>query len=198
MITNILDNPRVYLAWQYPFIKQKLVPVMNSSDFATAKSVLDIGCGPGTSSCFFSNRTYLGVDLNPSYIEYSIQHRKGRFVIGNAAELESVVNEAFDMVLVNSLLHHLTDEQVDKLVDSLPRLLNPSGNVWILDISTDYSNFLCKLLAEHDRGKYLRKTSEIERLAKRELNVVETGRYPLNFFGITLWDMCYVRCQRRS
>ena len=48
MIRDVLAIPAVYRAWQAPFVRQKLRPIVSRHDLSTVGRVIDIGCGPGT------------------------------------------------------------------------------------------------------------------------------------------------------
>ena len=65
----LLERPLVYQLWQKPFVEQKLTPILRRGDITRARRVLDVGCGPGTNTSQFGNADYIGIDINPSYIE---------------------------------------------------------------------------------------------------------------------------------
>ena len=67
---------------------------------------LDLGCGPGAFSDLFEQGDYVGADLNPRYIDWARQHRKGAFVVADARQLE-LPDQRFDQILIFGLLHHL-------------------------------------------------------------------------------------------
>ena len=52
-IHSILENPLIYKAWQSPFVAKKLEPLVSLDIFKQAKSVLDLGCGPGIKFILF-------------------------------------------------------------------------------------------------------------------------------------------------
>ena len=64
MIKRLWDLSAVYRAWQLPFERQKFAPVGRFLEKADMRSVLDVGCGPGTNAAKFVDTRYVGVDLN--------------------------------------------------------------------------------------------------------------------------------------
>ena len=125
-MTHILDLSWVYLAWQAPFVEQKLVPFRRRHPAAPFRRILDIGCGPGTNTRAFlqTDPNYLGVDLNAGYIA-SAKRRFGDalFMVGDASQLDIPSGEHFDCIFINSMLHHMDDEQVRSLLRSTRKAL---------------------------------------------------------------------------
>jgi len=93
--------------------------------------LLDLGCGTGWTSAFFSRRGYrvVGQDIAPDMIEYARQN-KARY---EAPELEFVVSDyeslafddPFDCAVFYDSLHHAVDERA--ALASVYRALRPGG-----------------------------------------------------------------------
>jgi SAM-dependent methyltransferase len=84
--------------------------------------LLDVGCGPGTNTALFDGWDYHGVDLNPKYIETArSRFPDRRFDVGDATKLG--VDGKFDVVLINSLMHHIDDAGCRSLLSGLAALL---------------------------------------------------------------------------
>src|SRR5262245_6399808 len=115
-VVKLLERPRVYLAWQRPFVASKLGPVWRHNDRASIRRVLDVGCGPGTNSAEFAGLDYLGVDINPAYIAHARRTSGGTFAVADVQSESIPGRGTYDFVLVNSLLHHLDDESVSSLL----------------------------------------------------------------------------------
>jgi SAM-dependent methyltransferase len=101
---TLLEHPLVYLAWQAPFIEEKLRPVFQHNDMSRVRRVLDVGCGPGTNAAHFHSVDYLGLDLNPKYIERAQRKYARSFQVADVTTY--AFDRKFDFVLMNSLLHH--------------------------------------------------------------------------------------------
>ena len=163
---RLLENPRVYRLWQMPFAEAKFAPVRRHGEPAAAKRVLDIGCGPGTNASFFSESDYLGLDINPKYIEQAKRRFGDRFIVADVTRDELPEWEPFDFVLVNSLLHHLDTHDVRKLLAAVARHLDADGHVHILDLVQPKRPGVARLLARLDRGDF-RAPSPIGRRCSR-------------------------------
>jgi SAM-dependent methyltransferase len=99
--------------------------------------------------------------------------------------------QGFDCILVNSLLHHLSDPEAHGLLAHLSSLLAPGGAVHILDLVRPPHASIARFLARHDRGAYPRPLSEWETLFHRHFSPIRFQPYPLGRFGLTLWQMVY-------
>jgi SAM-dependent methyltransferase len=189
-----LDLSWVYLAWQAPFVEQKLVPFRRRHPGLPFRRILDVGCGPGTNTGAFlrTNPNYLGIDLNPGYIA-GAKRRFGDqyFMVGDASKIEIPEGERFDCIFINSMLHHMTDDQVRSLLKSTAGLLAPDGSVYIIDIYAPESNGLVRTLALADRGQYVRTLSKLRDTVQAELVTQYDETYTLHLGGIDLWAMAY-------
>jgi SAM-dependent methyltransferase len=94
--------------------------------------VLDIGCGTGACAAAllsFDRVAYVGIDVERSYIDYARRrHAQGEFLCADATR-EQFSGRLFDVVLMFSILHHLSDDESARLVESIPRVLAPDGVV---------------------------------------------------------------------
>ena len=68
LATSALERTWVYRAWQAPFAGQKFLPVLTHNHMQRVRRVLDVACGPGTNTKFFTSADYLGIDFNERYI----------------------------------------------------------------------------------------------------------------------------------
>lgn len=197
LLDHIMEQPLIYRLWQAPFANRKLAPVLARPDFANAKRVLDVACGPGTNAAFFADADYLGVDVNPRYIETARARYRGRFVAAEAISWSSEATELFDFILVNSFLHHLTDHDVRTLMQSLPARLTPAGKLHIVDIVMPDSPGVARTLARHDRGHYVRPAEELKKLLSESMQIDWFESYQLLAFGIPCWHVVYAVGSRR-
>ena len=93
---------------------------------------LDVGCGPGAFADLFRGGDYVGVDLNPRFIDHARRHRPGTFVVGDARRLE-LPDGRFDQVLVFGLLRHLPDDAVRAVLAECRRVLAPGGRILAIE-----------------------------------------------------------------
>jgi SAM-dependent methyltransferase len=186
-----MEHTLVYRLWQAPFAERKLRPLLTAHRPESFRRVLDVGCGPGTNAAHFAGTDYHGVDINPAYVRHATKRFGARFQVADVTTMRIEPGQGFDCILVNSLLHHLSDAEVHGLLAHLSSLLAPGGAVHILDLVRPPHASIARFLARHDRGAYPRPLSEWETLFHRHFSPIRFQPYPLGRFGLTLWQMVY-------
>jgi SAM-dependent methyltransferase len=174
---RVLEIPWVYRRWQAPFSEAKLEPFLNYADISSVKRVLDVGCGPGTNAPHFANVDYVGVDVNPDYIAEASRKFGGRFLVGDVSDPSVLPDEEFDLVFANSLMHHLSDQVVDGLLQRMAELCTADGTVHVLDLVLPDRASIPRLLAKADRGDYPRPACEWRSHFTRHLDEAHSATY---------------------
>lgn len=193
LATAILEQPIGYRLWQAPFAERKLAPIFRHTDRATIRRVLDVGCGPGTNTHHFMQADYLGLDINPKYIESARRKHQRNFVTADVTRYRVPDSERFDCVLVNSFLHHVDTENVRRILAHLGTLLTPDGYIHILDLVMPPRASLGRLLAHWDRGDFPRPLDDWYRLFADAFEPAVFEPYSLGSAGVTLWNMVYFK-----
>lgn len=188
---RLLEVPIVYRTWQAPFASAKLRPFLARVDMRSVRRVLDVGCGPGTNARLFANHDYVGVDINPEYIATASRTRPGRFLVGDVADPRVLPDERFDCVFANSLMHHLPDPVVTRLLARMAALTAAGGSVHVLDLVVPDAWSPSRALARLDRGKYPRPLHAWRELFTAHLDEQHFQLYPLGLPGLPLWWMVY-------
>jgi ubiquinone/menaquinone biosynthesis C-methylase UbiE len=105
--------------------------LMRSSYFNRGKRVLEVGCGRGSLSCYFSDAGYdcTLLDISKSVIDvaqkiFKAHHLKGTFKIGNANALP-FDDKSFDVVFSIGLLEHFED--IEPTMREQIRVLDEGG-----------------------------------------------------------------------
>ncbi len=191
--SSILANPTAYRIWQSPFVKAKFEPVFRHNQMNQVRRVLDVGCGPGTNAGLFTEIDYLGLDLNPQYVEQAKRRFGNRFEVADVCTYEADENNRFDFVLMNSLLHHVDTENVHRILDQLKRQIAEDGHIHILDLVLPEKTSISRTLAEADRGDYPRPLDTWKEIFTTHYDAVEFEPYELKCAGITLWNMVYFK-----
>ena len=191
VLDRIMSQPVVYRLWQAPFADKKLAPVLSRQDMSRVRRVLDVACGPGTNAGYFSGVDYVGVDINDRYIATARSKHGGQFHAADAIKWAAATNERFDFILVNSFLHHLDDQAVRELMQSLRTRLEPGGKLHILELVRPPSWGIARTLAYLDRGKYARPLDEWRSLLGESLRIEWFHPYDLSAAGVPLWHMVY-------
>jgi SAM-dependent methyltransferase len=195
MVEWLLEQPLVYRSWMAPFAEQKVRPVLANGGGA-ARRVLDVGCGPGTNAAHFAHADYLGIDINPRYIDSARKRHHGTFVVADVTEYEVSADRRFDCILVNSLLHHIPSPEVQRLLAHLATLLTADGAIHIIEVVLPDRLSPARILAKLDRGKFPRPVAEWEMLLTSSFEPVVCAAHPIRAFGVTLWDMIYFKGRR--
>ena len=188
-IADLMNHTWAYRAWQAPFAEAKLRPLFAQNDFSRVRRVLDVGCGPGTNVHHFADVDYTGIDINDGYIADARRRHRRDFRVADVTRLTPGTIEPADMVLVNSLLHHLDDEETHRTLSSLPQLVTADGMVHILDLVLPDELSAARALAKLDRGRYPRRVDDWRSMFSSHFH--EQVFEPYTYAG--LWAMVYFR-----
>lgn len=197
-VSRVFDNTALYRLAQAPFVIDKLAPLLRRPDIGRARRVLDVGCGPGTNAPFFTHAEYLGLDLSPGYVEFARARFRGRFEVADATAFTLAGEAPFDFVLLNSLMHHLDDDQVRRVLDRVAPLVAPGGAVHVLDLVLPRRPGPAWALARLDRGEHPRPRERWLELLGERLEPLEVEPYAVGALGLPLWHMLYVRAGVRA
>jgi SAM-dependent methyltransferase len=192
---SLLEHSSVYRAWHTPFADQKFAPVLAHTPMGRVRRVLDVACGPGTNTKFFTGAKYLGRDFNERYIQ-DARRRYGRdFLVAGVRNFTAAPEDRFDFILVNSFLHHLDDRDTLAILTHLRSLLT-ENHIHMLELELPEKPSIARLLARWDRGKFARPPEEWPSLFEGLFEPVVYEPFPLTGIGVTLWNMVYCKGRR--
>lgn len=197
-LSSVMENPTVYRLWQAPFARAKFAPIVQCNELSRVRRVLDVGCGPGTNSPLFKDVDYLGLDINPDYIRQACSRFGPKFEVGDVCKYEADPENRFDFVLMNSLLHHISDEDSRRILRQLSRQLTEDGHIHILDLVLPEQPSLARTLALGDRGDYPRPLSAWRKIFSEFFMPVEVRPYSVGMAGLTMWNMVYFKGRARQ
>lgn len=146
------------------FIKQKkIIREVFGSQFD--KKVLDIGCGTGEYSGFFKPENYTGIDISSKYISYAKKSKKRNFLAMDATNL-TFSNESFDCVLIIAILHHLSDEDAQRVLKEARRVLKQGGKILIMEDAKiqELESFVVRFIQKFDLGAYIRTPEDYKKI----------------------------------
>ena len=189
---HLLDHPLAYRLWQGPFAAQKLVPLRRRIGRGPYGRVLDVACGPGTNTAAFQGPGYHGIDLNPRYIAGATRKFGPLFEVADATTYRGPAGVQYDLILVNSFLHHLDDAQVRTVLDHLRTLLAPGGTLQIMELVRPPRGLFTRALAALDRGKFARSMEAWTVLIGASVRLTHVEPYALGAPGLDLWAMLYL------
>src|SRR5687768_4094489 len=163
--------------------------------------VLDLGCGPGQDAALFDDRrrfSYLGVDQDPKCVAIAQKLHKLDFKVADVTSL-NCGNHRYDIVLLNSLLHHLSDIEVCGLMQIVREALAEDGECLILDMvhptKKRFSNIIARALIQLDRGPYCPSESALEAQLEPYFRIHLKDRFAIRFAAWLLWDMRFYVCK---
>ena len=187
-IHDLFEQPFVFNAYQSVVDGGKGRQIQKFLRGLPYSSVVDIGCGTGNWSQV-SDAAYLGIDTSASFIagckkRYADDPTK-RFIQADAASLDTT--ERFDLGMLISVLHHLSDDQIERLLSWLQHTVR---YFFVLDLYPIDRNPLSKWLYQMDRGSFIRQPHvQVELLTSRDrFRLVKQGDYfaPTGLYRHTL------------
>lgn len=131
--------------------------------------VLDMGCGPADILRLMPTVNYVGFDHNRKYIEAARRcfGARGEFILAEVDSVAPFDESAYDIVLAKGLLHHIDDDEADRLFRLAHRALRPSGRLVTVDgCYHDNQPKAHKKITGMDRGQYLRTPQRYRLLAE--------------------------------
>jgi SAM-dependent methyltransferase len=129
--------------------------------------VFDLGCGTGQLVQYFRCEQYVGVDTDQNAIKKASQHStlNMHFVLGD--DWDATYRELHaTIVIMIGLLHHLPDSGFASIISRLRAVSQALPRIVTIDISYFPHMYLNNLLSRMDRGQYVRRPEEYERLFK--------------------------------
>jgi len=134
--TDILnDNIKISGTDSSFFSEYKVAEVSGIESNNTVKNILDLGCGTGNSSAFFSkyfpNSVIHGVDVSEDSIKVAEKRdlKNVHFQAYNGLELP-FEDKHFDIVFVAMVFHHIEHHLHAQLLEDVFRVLKPEGRFY--------------------------------------------------------------------
>ncbi|HEY0631820.1 MAG TPA: class I SAM-dependent methyltransferase [Thermoleophilaceae bacterium] len=150
------------------FIREHVTP-------QPGQRLLDLGCGTGDIVKHLPPVWYLGVDLNPLYIEEARRRHgdRGRFERLDIRTEAVDGGDPFDIVLAMGILHHLDDEGAHAMLRGAAHALRPEGRLVAIDPAwAPGQPRVAKLLIGRDRGQAVRDADGYGALARTHFDEV--------------------------
>jgi SAM-dependent methyltransferase len=192
-LARVMENTLAYRLWQAPFADEKFAPIAAHNDLQRVRRVLDVGCGPGTNAAYFAHAEYTGIDMNDAYLEHARRKFGRTFIAADVTQYRVEASERFDFILLNSLLHHIDDAGVDKLLSHLATLLTDDGHVHIIDLLLPDEASVARFLARADRGDYPRRMEQWRDIFTKSFDAVVFEPFTLRRMGVDLWRLIYFK-----
>ena len=201
IVNIILSIPGVWDFFQ-DFIgankfKSKIYPSVFKKPGGT---LMDFGCSYGNDTPAFLDFDYYGIDVDPQ----AISAAKAKFAAYPNVKFfctdiikDGFKENFFDNILFAGTGHHLTDDEVSKILDILMANLKQGGTLHFFDIirQPDKDNIFTKLYIVSDQGKHVRleQTYKSNFFDPTKYNINEWKIFPSPKRVIRLPDVLYVR-----
>jgi SAM-dependent methyltransferase len=140
--------------------------------------VLDLGCGTAEYAELFDTAKYLGVDIHPGYIEFARQRRPAhRFEVADVRTWKPEAG-AFDLVMVNGVLHHLDDAAVGEFLATAKGLTKPGGTLLVIeDVDLADPPIATRLVHLLDHGNHIRDAARWQALVSAVAPIARSETY---------------------
>jgi SAM-dependent methyltransferase len=198
---NFLEAPLGYLGFQWIVggLKARERCIRDHVYLAKAMRILDVGCGPGYVAAWLAGSEYVGLDTDQRYID----HARTRFCKYGEFHCRPLTDEflkdksSFDYILMNGVLHHLSDEEASEVFRLCRNGLKIGGTLVTLDgYFADKIHPVARFLLDHDRGKFIRTKPAYLALARRVFSNVKSYEH-LDYFRVP-YAALVMECRREN
>jgi len=116
---------------------------------------LDVGGGTGLSRPLLPEKwNYCCLDPDPQKLEgFRAKFPQDQWVQASGCEIP-LPDDSFDLCMMKSVSHHLTDDELQASLGEIRRVLSPEGNFILVDAVWNPSNLRGRLLWSVDRGSF--------------------------------------------
>jgi SAM-dependent methyltransferase len=179
-VKDVLAHPAVYQAFQEigGFYGARLKAIRKYLELQAGSKIIDIGCGPGYMARDLpSGLNYVGFDVDQRYIEFANAHfsTRGQFYCRFFDDASAEEFGPADIIMMNGVLHHMSDADVAPTLRAIRRALRPGGVLFTLDgVYVEGQPRFAKFMLDHDRGKFIRTADGYEALLRENFPIVET------------------------
>ena len=104
-------------------------------DYPSNKPVaLDVGCSSGRYTMGLLNKgiNAIGIDTATIPLKYASERVDAKFIQASATHLP-FKKETFDLIICIELLHHFTDDALEKVLEEISDIVKPGG-IFVFDV----------------------------------------------------------------
>ncbi len=136
-----------FVGWEREADYQEATEALNvilKSGFAPDHgALLELGCGAGNYSCFFSSKGFkvTGVDISETAIKWEHENAAKaeldiQFILDDVVKLSGIEDESQNFVFDGHLLHCIIGDDRNELLASVHRALKPNGFFMVRSVVT--------------------------------------------------------------
>jgi SAM-dependent methyltransferase len=146
--------------------------------FTPGALVLDVGGGTGRLKTMMTGGVrHICLDLErPKLSRYVTTYRDARPLQADATALP-VRDGTVDAVTLALVTHHLTDDQIEHVIDEAARVLGRDGVLLLYDAVWAPARRTGRFLWKHDRGRYPRTAEQIATALRRRFDITEAKQF---------------------
>jgi ubiquinone/menaquinone biosynthesis C-methylase UbiE len=174
LLHRLAARSRVYDAIQFVTGGPVVAGIMRRWLAGARGIVVDVGGGTGRLKTLLpSNARHVCVDVDGLKLSgYAAKFDDALAIHGEASMLpfRSGAVEAITFVAVS---HHLSDEQLTRVLDEIARVQSSRGTFFFFDAIQVPDRFVSRLLWRHDRGAYPRTKEQLVAVLHRHFRVVD-------------------------
>ncbi|OGH18551.1 MAG: hypothetical protein A3F31_05065 [Candidatus Levybacteria bacterium RIFCSPHIGHO2_12_FULL_38_12] len=152
-------------------IIRKELPIRNNT------KILDIGCGTGILSQYFSNADYIGIDIDQNLIDFAKKKYPYKFITMSGDKITFPSN-SFDAILIVGVIHHMNNNVSTNVLLHMKRILRKNGKALIIEAipPIDAINFPGRLLRYFDEGHHIRNFQDYNVMFKKKFTIKKAYR----------------------
>ena len=184
-IHTILEFPFFYEVVQKIFSHSKSIKEwFNLIKDCEDKVILDVGCGPGKSSQYFTKaKKYVGIDISKIYIEHAKLNYSdtGDFFCIPIEKIDELDLNEINMVVMNGVLHHLSDEQISNFLEKIKLKMSENSFIVSCDPVFTQKTSLTNYVVSLDRGTNIRSKENLLNLLSEQVNIISHKIIKQNF-----------------
>lgn len=149
---------------------------------------LDVGGGTGLSRPLLPEQwNYCCLDPDPQKLEgFRAKFPQDESVEASGCKIP-LRDSSFDLVLMTAVSHHLTDEELEKSLSEISRVLRPQGMFLLLDAVWNPSNLRGRLLWSVDRGSFPKTEEALRNRLTRHFKIDRTRNWKIHHEYVLFW-----------
>lgn len=175
-VWDLLGRPGLYALGQRLLVRPETAVRRRGTHFsglgATATRVLDIGAGPANflaRHAAAGSLSYVGIEPDAAHVATAraTYGDRVRMIHGTTDDAEAAALGRFDLIIADGVLHHLTDDQADRLAAFAHDHLAPGGSFVCFDpVRRVGQSPVARLAMALDRGARIRTADDYLRILR--------------------------------
>ena len=179
-------------AWMYPSVFEK-----------KEGTLLDFGCSSGNETAAFLDFDYYGVDIDPNVIKSAQSKFQGnpnvKFFALDIIK-DGFKKDFFDYVLFAGTGHHLTDDELRKILDVLMENLKSGGQLHFFDLISQpgKDGWMTRSIIQMDQGNFPRTQDTYkEFFDQKKFSILKWEIFPNPYQFVKFPDFLHVSIQKK-